>query len=44
MDKKFKISVIAISIVGVLSIIALAIITIVLFKNASIIEVMSRLG
>ena len=44
MDKKFKISLITISIVGILSIVALAIITVVLLNNASIIEVMSRLG
>ena len=44
MDKKFKISLITISIVGILSIVALAIVTVVLLNNASIIEVMSRLG
>ena len=43
-DKKFKLTVIGISVVGILSIIALLIATIYLFNNASIIEVMSRLG
>lgn len=44
MEKKFKLTVIGISVVGILSIIALLIVTIYLFNNASIIEVMSRLG
>ena len=43
-DKKFKLTVIGISVAGILSIIALLIVTIYLFNNASIIEVMSRLG
>ncbi len=44
MDKKFKLTVIGISIVGILSLIALFIVTIYWFNHASIIEVMSRLG
>lgn len=44
MDKKFKTTVIGISVVGILSLIALFIVTIYWFNYASIIEVMSRLG
>ena len=43
-DKKFKISLIVITAVGLLSMVVLTIITIMLFKQASIIEVISRLG
>ena len=44
MEKKFKLTVIGIFIIGILSIIVLLIMTIYLFDHASIIEVMSRLG
>lgn len=43
-DKKYKIALIATMVIGLLSMIALTIVTIVLFKQASIIEVISRLG
>ena len=43
-DKKFKITMLLIAIIGILLTIGLMITTIYLFKNASMVEVISRMG